>query len=496
MRLLAGSVFAAATLLVAVGTASAAAERKVEARIALVVNGQTLPRNPAPRIVSGHVLVPAVKIYAALGVAVRRSGKALILSLPGRPLELVAGQGSVQLIDGVTYVPLRFVGNSLGAQVSYHARSSRVEIVSSLIGRNPGLEQTGDGGTQIVGTASAIDLNSTPETISVERGGNVRTVPVGADVQIALQDVVARTNIPAALADVHVGDAVSVLVRRDGRVASVIARYATHVGTIAAVSPDLFVLDDGFMVSPDRSTQILLDSEPATLADLRVGDGVTVRVNPDTNEKRQIIAVRSVAATPPPSPGAVTIAAFTVTGKPALRAGDSFAVTLRGTPDGRATYDIGQFVTGLPMTEAPAGTYMARYTIPAGVNFGQTQVFGHLVVGGASAPRAEAAGLLAISTTPPQFVDVAPTGGATIDNNRPSIFATYRSPTDAGIDAASATISVNGQDVTDAATRTANFITYSPSTGLGDGPVHVVVRVSDLAGNTQVRSWSFTVRSR
>jgi hypothetical protein len=82
-----------------------------------------------------------------------------------------------------------------------------------------------------------------------------------------------------------------------------------------------------------------------------------------------------------------------------------------------------------------------------------------------------------------------------VNNPRPSIFATYRSPTDAGINASSARIEVNGLDVTSVSTRTDGFITYTPSDPLRDGMVTVVVSVADNAGNAQRRSWTFTIHS-
>ena len=493
----------------AVAAAAAPPHHRVLPAITMVVNGQRLPRNPAPRIVAGRVFVPVTSVYGALGITASRSDDRIVLSAPGQRIALRIGSataivedtpvrmdGPATTIAGAIYVPLRFVRDSLGALVSYSPRSFRVEVTSALVGRNPALVQRGASGAQLVGTISAIDFNSSPQSVTVERAGNARTVPVAGDAQISVQDVVSRTTVGATLADLHVGDAVSVFVRPDGRVTSVIARYASRSGKIAAVSSAMFVLDSGFIVSPDKSTVVTLNAQPATLDDIRVGDSVTVRSNPDSNEKRQIVVLRSVPAPPDASPGPVSIAAFAVTGKSALRAGDSFDVGLRGTPGGRATFDIGAYVLGLPMTEVQPGGYTARYTVPPGVNFGQTQIFGHLVVGGTDAPRAEAAGLLAITTAPPQIVEIAPTNGLTVNNNRPSIFATFRSPTDVGINASNVTISVNGLDVTPSATRTADFITYSPSAPLNDGSVQVVVRVSDRAGNEQSRAWSFTVRTR
>jgi uncharacterized Zn-binding protein involved in type VI secretion len=484
----------------------------VGSSIAIAVNGDELPPNPSPRIVGkggGRLVVPVVRIYSALGIAVSRNGDSITASAPGKTIVLRIGSSHATIdgrpvimeapamtIDNATYVPLRFVAESLGAQATFNRHANRVEVVSSLVGRNPALEQHAVGGaSQIVGTVSAVDLNSAPQSLTVERGSNVRTVAVTSSAKIELQDVVARTGTPGAFTDVHVGDAVSAIVLRDGRVDSVIVRYASRIGTIAAVSPSQFVLNTGFIVSPDKSTTITLNALPATFGDLKVGDAVVVRLNPDTNEKRQIIVSRAIAATDA-APGPAAITAFTIDAPHALRAGDSFNVVMRGTPGGRATFDIGTYLTGLVMNEPQPGVYSARYTIPPNVNFGQTSVYGHLSAGGADAKRAEAPTLLAVSSTPPQIVDIAPLNGQSVNNDRPSIYATFRTPTGVTINPSSAQISVNGQDVTPSATRTDQFITYSPGVALSDGNVQVQVRVADQAGNVQTRTWSFTIHAR
>lgn len=511
--LAAGALLCAQPVLAATKSAAHAPAKhppRLRHTIAMAVNGQELPRDPSPRIVGkggGRLVVPVVRIYGALGIGVSRSGTALTASAPGKRIVLQIGssyatidgrpvrmEAPAMFIDGTTYVPLRFVSESLGAQATFNAKANRVEVVSSLVGRNPALEHAGAYGTsQVVGGVSAVDLNSSPQTLTVERGPDVRTVAITSNAQIELQDVVARIGAPGALTDVHVGDAVSVVLLRDGRVASVIVRYASRIGTIAAVAPNQFVLNTGFIVTPDRSTTISLNAQPATLADLKVGDAVVVRLNPDTNEKRQIIVSRAVSATAAPA-GPVAIASFAIDAPHALRSGDAFGLTLQGTPGAHATFDIGTYLTGLPMAESQPGLYTARYTIPPNVNFGQTTVYAHLV-NGSDAARAEAPTILAVSSTPPQIVDIAPVNGQSVNNDRPSIYATFRAPTGVGINASSAMITVNGLDVTPSATRTGQFITYSPGVSLPDGPVSVQVRVADEAGNLQTRAWSFTIHT-
>jgi Copper amine oxidase N-terminal domain/Bacterial Ig-like domain len=491
--------------------ASAAAAKPEEApvrAIAIVVNGEELARDPAPRAKGDRVLVPVVRIYSALGIGVARTGQRLVASAPSKRIVITVGSSRATVdnrlilmdspateIDGATYVPLRFVADSLGAQVSYDPKAERVEVVSSIVGRTPGLEQRTPGGsTQIVGTVSAIDLNSAPESVTVTRGPSVRTIAITSDARIVVQDVVTRTTTPATLRDVHVGDAVSVILRRDGGVDQVVARYSSRAGTIAAVSPSAFVLQNGYVVTPDKSTEITLNGQTAALGDLKVGDSVTVRLNPDTGEKRQILVARAMPSTPTPA-GSAQITDIAVNAKGPLRAGDSFTVTMHGTPGGKASFDIGTYLTGLPIPETQPGTYSTKYTVPQGINFSRTSVYGHLTVGTSDAPRAEAAQLVAVATTQPQIVDIAPPGGQTVNNNKPSIYATYRSPTDVGINPSSVQIEVNGLDVTAASTRTDQFITYSPGAPLPDGTVTVKVTIADNAGNKQTRSWSFTVRT-
>jgi hypothetical protein len=509
-----GALLVAGALTSALPVAAAVKPPKTEApirAIAIVVNGDELASDPAPRVIGGRLMVPVVRVYNALGIAVSRDGKDIVAAAPSKTIVLHIGSKLATIdsqavmlespaleIDGATYVPLRFIADSLGAAVTYSPKAARVEIVSSLVGRMPSLTRTSDGGlTQIVGTVTAVDLNSVPEAVTIEQGGLVRSVSINSDAKIVVQDVVTKTSTTATLNDIHPGDAVSVYLAKDGKVEQFVDRFASRTGTVAAVSPTAIVLQNGVVLTPDRDTTITLNGAPAFLTDVKVGDAIVVRSNPDTGEKREMIVSRAMPATPQAETpaNAVAITSITSTAKGYLHAGDTITVTLKGTSGGNASFDIGTYVVGVAMHEEAPGVYTGTFKVPPDVNFGQTPLYGHLNVGTNNAPRAQATGLIAVSTTPPQITDVAPPAGQTVNNSRPSIFATYSSPTDVGINANSVTISVNGHDVTASAVRAANFITYSPSLDLPDGTVTVKVLVFDNAGNKAERSWSFTIRS-
>jgi hypothetical protein len=297
------------------------------------------------------------------------------------------------------------------------------------------------------------------------------------------------------LDEVHAGDALRAVVASNGRVVEIHDFYKSFNGVIAAVSPASFVMETGRVITPTRSSTITLNQAPAGLADLRIGDYVTVRANPESNEVRQVIASRTSLRTQPPAT-AVEIAGMELSATRPLRADEVLSVILRGTPGGSATFDIGDVLMGLPMREGPAGTYVGRFHIPARFNVARVPVYGNLRVGMTKAPRAQAPIDLSASTSAPQITEVAPPPGQTVNTRRPSIYAAWVSPADVGIDLRGVAIAVNGHDVTASAVRTPGFITYTPGVDLPDGDVVVSARVTDAAGNVEKRSWKFTVDAR
>jgi hypothetical protein len=146
------------------------------------------------------------------------------------------------------------------------------------------------------------------------------------------------------------------------------------------------------------------------------------------------------------------------------------------------------------MHESGPGDYVGSYTIPQGANFAQAPVIGHLGVRGGASLDAQAPQTISASSTPPGIVDFAPDNGATINNDRPAIYATFAADAVA-VSPSSAAIWVNGHDVTSDSVRTPQFIQYVPAYPYPDGVVRITVRVADRAGNATTKSWSFVIRT-
>lgn len=474
--------------------------------ITMGVNGETVRSDEHPRIVNGRVYVPLRATFEAVGIDLERHGSSITGTLPAGPLELTVGStravlngrsvildGTVADIKGTAYVPLRFLTQSLGADATYDPASSRVEVVSGFVGRNQGPSQAGDHGqTTVIGSVSALDLNSAPPSITVVQAGIARTIAITSKAAIFIEDTSIHSQVQALLSDIRIGDALRAVLAADGSVTEVHAFYRSSTGRVEAVSPASFVLQNGKVITPDRDTEITLNAAPAVVGDIKVGDLVTVRSNPETGKLRQVVATRSGAATSQPT--AVAIKSFTTSiGKP-LRAGESFTVSMTGTPGGKASFDIADIVTGQPMPENAPGSYQGTFRIPDRFNVAEVPIYGRLTVGTDSAPRAEAPQRLSSATLPPQIPEVAPRPGETINNHRPNIYGTFFVPSDIGVDAQSVLISINDRDVSASAIRTRSFVTYSPQVELPSGEVHVTIRVSDTAGNTGTRSWTFYIK--
>jgi hypothetical protein len=95
------------------------------------------------------------------------------------------------------------------------------------------------------------------------RGGTSRTISITSDAKIWTEDVTIHTQLKGDFADIRVGDAVHAILSPDGRVVSVFDFYKSTSGTITAISPTAFVLENGRVVTPAATTEISLNSAAA-----------------------------------------------------------------------------------------------------------------------------------------------------------------------------------------------------------------------------------------
>lgn len=473
--------------------------------IAVVLNGTKLNVNPPPVFYKYHLLVPVRPILSALGLNFAKDGRSVRTYAGAKTITLTIGSKMAQVdnnaveldaapveIKNVLYAPLRFFTQALDAQAVFDRQTNSVEIISTLVGRTGSGIITGDGGVQMKGTVTAVDLNSDPPSLTLTYNASVRTLEISPATGVIVQDVISGTSNSGDLEDVHVGDFAQVRLDKGGRIKQIVDAYGSRTGLVAATAAGQLVLGDGHVIAPSRSTTITLNGSDSAIDQIAVGDTVMVRYNIDSSEPREIIATRKSNGAPAASNGAA-ISGVDASPAGALRAGGTVSVTLHGTPGGTASYDIGPYVKNLPLTESGSGVYTGSYVIPRGVNFANAPVFGHLNVRGADAPPAESAQTISVATEAPGIVDFAPDNGSTVNNPRPSIYATFQSGT-VPVNQSSERLLVNGHDVTSSCVRTPRFIQYTPGIDYPDGQMRITVMVSDAAGNKNSRSWTFFIK--
>ncbi len=473
--------------------------------IAIVINGETLPLDPPPLLEKGVLLVPARRTIVALGLDFTLSGSRMITHVGSKTVVLEEGS-RIATVDGVPvaldapavrrngalYVPLRFFTALLGAEAKFDRRANVVAIVSQLVGRMGIGDFTVGGMIVRVGTVTAVDVDSDPPTVTLQFNGAVRTIPISNNAIVTMHDVGVDVEIPGELTDVRPGDYAEISMRKNGTVSEVVDEYGSRYGVIAVANPDELLMQDGHVIVPDRDTQITLNGDPASFSDLQAGDHATIRYNVETDEVREIIAVREEAQTSAQS-GSASISDVEIDAVRPLRAGEVLTVTMHGTSGGAATFDVGAYVRGVAMAEHSPGTYEGRYHVNRSASFADTPIIVHLRMPDGSTVAARAAQAFSASAQPPGIVTVGPADGTSIDSDMPAIYATFVTEA-VPVNPTSVQLKVNGHDVTSECLRTTQFVQYFPQRRYRRGLVRVDVRVSDEAGNTATRSWTFTIR--
>jgi hypothetical protein len=261
------------------------------------------------------------------------------------------------------------------------------------------------------------------------------------------------------------------------------------------------VLTNGTVITADQNTTAVnLDGLSAGLANLKAGDIVNVRANPQTGKVREIVALSPAGAR------AATLPATSATNSSlmiahvnndaaALHAGQTLHVSASGTSNAAASFDLSNIVLGVGMRETNPGHYEGAYVVEVGTNMVDAPLFVRLRKGNDVAVAA-ASTPLTIITQPPEVRDTAPANGARINTMRPSIYATFATLGGKGMNTGSLRLFVNGRDVSDQSTLTAGFVSYYPATDLSAGPISVEVKGADVAGNALDYRWSFVIRAQ
>ncbi len=194
------------------------------ADLSVLVNGSVLTGDVAPFIQDGRVLVPMRAIFEALGANVTwdASTQTVTATEGDTSVSLVVGQNTAtvgeetdtldvpaQIVGGGTVVvPLRFVSEAMGAQVSWEAGQNQVVVNAAVTNTGGALPATLSGNLIEDGSTSVQPLAQELATAFMAQYPNVNVTINGGGSGVGIADAEAgKVNIGASSAALSATDA-------------------------------------------------------------------------------------------------------------------------------------------------------------------------------------------------------------------------------------------------------------------------------------------------
>jgi len=522
------------------------------APITVTVDGRPINfAGSPPQSVGGRLLVPLRAIFEALGATVDFSGGQVraqrgptLLQLQiGSTQASVNGQNRVldvpaQAIFGRTFVPLRFVGEALGAGVNFNTATQTVSITSPDAAQNGtgGGQGTGyvppsnagntapiytaPGGAQsVTGTLVRFDEGA-PSSVSLLVGAQVRTFTLNENALVLRQNSVASSasatpvrQAPRAttLATLVPNETVRVVLDGANRVSQLTALATVVIARVQYGAGDQIILDDAndtTLTLGQNLSYTDVSGRVSNTVNLNAGQSVALFLSPQnrtiyrvSSDPRDTTIQTTTGATDPlpggglPPAGAPAIGVVQTNAATPLKAGKQLVVSARATPGARLTWSLGAKIQNQPLSENPqqAGVYRGTYTVKAGDDVLDARVSVRLQGQNGFEATAQSAKSVTIDTVAPRLVGTFPGNGATIGVAQPNIAIFADDLGGSGL--GSGTVSVVSNGVT-----TPIPATVAPPTSVNavpplplSGRVQVRAVVSDRAGNALPVNFSFTI---
>jgi PGF-pre-PGF domain-containing protein len=195
---------------------------------------------------------------------------------------------------------------------------------------------------------------------------------------------------------------------------------------------------------------------------------------------------------PPPTSPAISISEIkysptTVTSSDEVNFSATIIAT-NGVYRARLYYSYEETSKNVKMSNSSNSYYATVGPFPGGV---KVTYWIHVTDNNASYLDSDKYSFTVVDTTKPSISIVSPIGGSSVTDRTPTIQATFSDS--GGIDSDSILLTVDSVDVTALSTITSSSITHMPAIEMTLGTHAVTLELSDVAGNTQTKSWSFSI---
>jgi hypothetical protein len=317
--------------------------------VRVFVDGQLVRFDQPPIVIGARVLVPLRGIFERLGATVEweAATQTVIAVRDSTVVELVIGQRNARVNDrvvpldvpamvvrGRTLVPLRFVSEALGAGVQYQDSTRTVLIFSQ--GAQPAPPPQAPPVAQVVkGTLVQVRTGDNP-SILVEQGNVTTRVFITPDTTITRVNLTTNSGGSVSLNALRVGDEIEARVGNDNRAERIRATFKIVVGRLDTVagSGRTIVLTNGNAYRTAESVEVIIDDKASTIANLKAGMILALRLNPESNLVYGVTAETASAQVP------VTRPARPVISNPDAGASISSPVEITGRAEGATKVQI------------------------------------------------------------------------------------------------------------------------------------------------------------
>ncbi|MCL5773138.1 MAG: copper amine oxidase N-terminal domain-containing protein [Firmicutes bacterium] len=401
-----------------------------------------------PVMIQNSVLVPLRGVFEQLGAEVQWDSATRTITATRNGTEVIIRVGSytasvngetvrlttpAAIIRGSTMVPLRFVSESLGADVKWRAATSTVYIFSGTQAGQPTPAPASAAAPNIQSVshdaAAALHPGDTLNvTIEGDPGCTASFDIFGVATKVPMREVsngryTGSFQIPSTARSVG-NAAVFGRLSRGGRESMLATPSGVTItaesvriskvlpkenSTVKTNLPNMLVVFTG-----SGSTRVIPSSVRLYLNNLDVTNDATIdqdiisyipkqNLNPGVNT-----AFVSAADTDGNSitkewsfivQTGATIQSVTHNATRPLVAGDVITVTMIGDSGGNATFDIGTYRVNIPMAEASAGRYVGNYTVQPADSFANAYIIGRLTLPGRPSVSLSATTPVSVSAT-------------------------------------------------------------------------------------------------
>jgi hypothetical protein len=220
------------------------------------------------------------------------------------------------------------------------------------------------------------------------------------------------------------------------------------------------------------------------------------RTTSTTLGRLSAVAAPVAQAPQPAAPTQLAITRFNVRPIDKIEPGAELRFTAEGTPGARASFNIDNVASAVPMRETSPGRYEGTYTIKRLDQITEGMpIVATLQAGGQTVHSTLGRRGMLVDARPPTIRNLHPRDGETVHATGPvSVSGTFDDRGGVGVDPASVRVLLGGRDVTRNASVTRDFFTYRGE--LAPGRYVADVSAKDSAGNPVRSTWNFVVEQQ